>query len=68
MAASAHLFAWAGLATPAALNGPQYLAGRGTEDADFRATGDAMHVPAGPGLGVAMGERARKAMTVAAAA
>jgi muconate cycloisomerase len=68
MAASAHLFAWAGLATPAALNGPQYLAGRGTEDAGFRAKGDAMRAPAGPGLGVAIGERARKAMTVAAAA
>lgn len=68
MAASAHLFAWAGLAAPAALNGPQYLAGRGTEDDAFRANGDVMRVPAGPGLGVAMGARARQAMTVAARA
>ncbi|MBL8663634.1 MAG: hypothetical protein JNM29_12440 [Candidatus Odyssella sp.] len=68
MAASAHLFAWAGLAAPAALNGPQYLAGRGTEDDAFRATGDVMRVPGGPGLGVAMGARARQAMTVAARA
>lgn len=68
MAASAHLFAWAGLATPAALNGPQYLAGRGTEDEGFRAEGDIMRVPSGPGLGVAVGARARQAMTMAAQA
>jgi L-alanine-DL-glutamate epimerase-like enolase superfamily enzyme len=68
MAASAHLFAWAGLAAPAALNGPQYLAGRGTEDEAFRAKGDIMRVPAGPGLGVAIGPRARQAMTMAAEA
>lgn len=68
MAASAHLFAWAGLAAPAALNGPQYLAGRGTEDDSFRANGDVMRLPAGPGLGVAMSARTRQAMTVAARA
>jgi L-alanine-DL-glutamate epimerase-like enolase superfamily enzyme len=68
MAASAHLFAWAGLATPAALNGPQYLEARGTDDAAFRAQGDAMRVPAGPGLGVSMCARARQAMKVVAAA
>lgn len=68
MAASAHLFAWAGLETPAALNGPQYLAGRGTEDAAFRANSDIMRVPSGPGLGVTMSERARQAMTAAAQA
>lgn len=68
MAASAHLFAWAGLEAPAALNGPQYLAGRGTEDDAFRAQGDAMRVPDGPGLGVAMSARARQATTVAAEA
>lgn len=68
MAASAHLFAWAGLATPAALNGPQYLAGRGTEDEAFRAARDIMRVPGGPGLGVAVSARARQAMTVAAQA
>ena len=36
LAASAHLFAWAGLSIPAALNGPQYIAGRGTTDPAFR--------------------------------
>ena len=32
MAATAHFFAWAGLEFPAAVNGPQYLVGRGTMD------------------------------------
>lgn len=68
MAASAHLFAWAGLETPAALNGPQYLEGRGTDDAGFRAKGDCMRVPTGPGLGVTMSARARNAMHVVAEA
>lgn len=68
MAASAHLFGWAGLATPAALNGPQYLEARGTDDAAFRAKGDIMRVPAGPGLGVAIGARARSAMKAVAEA
>lgn len=53
LAASIHLFAWAGLEVPAALNGPQYLAGRGTDDTAFRARGDRILVPATPGLGVA---------------
>jgi L-alanine-DL-glutamate epimerase-like enolase superfamily enzyme len=52
LAASVHLFAAAGLERPAALNGPQYLEGRGTSDADFRADGDAIRVPRAPGLGV----------------
>ncbi len=52
LAASVHLFAWAGLKHPAALNGPQYLAERGTADAAFRAVGDLVGVPSAPGLGV----------------
>ena len=56
MAATAHFFAWAGLEFPAAVNGPQYLVGRGTMDPNFRARGDVMHVPTGPGLGVALAE------------
>lgn len=39
MAASAHFFAAAGLDLPAALNGPQYIADRGTSDAAFRPHG-----------------------------
>ena len=52
LAASVHLFAWAGLTLPAALNGPQYLAGRGTSDASFRAVADRIRVPTALGLGV----------------
>ena len=52
MAASALFFAAAGLQLPAALNGPQYIAGRGTSDPAFRPVGDVMRVPHGPGLGV----------------
>jgi L-alanine-DL-glutamate epimerase-like enolase superfamily enzyme len=68
LAASIHLFAWAGLDLPAALNGPQYLEGRGTRDAAFRAKGAAIRVPSGPGLGVAMDERAARALQTAARA
>jgi L-alanine-DL-glutamate epimerase-like enolase superfamily enzyme len=66
LAASVHLFARAGLERPAALNGPQYLAGRGTGDAEFRAVGDAIRVPGGPGLGVTPDERAIASLELAA--
>ena len=46
LAASAHLFAAAGLERPAALNGPQYL------DMTFRPQKDVLAVPRGPGLGI----------------
>ena len=62
MAASAHFFGWAGLDRPAALNGPQYIAERGTGDAAFRPQGDIMRVPAGPGLGIAIGDTIRRAL------
>jgi L-alanine-DL-glutamate epimerase-like enolase superfamily enzyme len=63
LAASIHLFAWAGLEFPAALNGPQYLVGRGTSDAAFRAVRDRAQLPARPGLGVSMDERAERALS-----
>jgi L-alanine-DL-glutamate epimerase-like enolase superfamily enzyme len=66
LAASVHLFAAAGLKHPAALNGPQYLAGRGTADAGFRAVRDLIKVPAGPGLGVAADERVVASLRAAA--
>jgi L-alanine-DL-glutamate epimerase-like enolase superfamily enzyme len=66
MAASAHFFAWAGLDYPAALNGPQYIAGRGTTDAQFRANGDTMFVPQAPGLGLTIDSAAEKALGVVA--
>jgi L-alanine-DL-glutamate epimerase-like enolase superfamily enzyme len=63
MAATAHFFAWAGLKLPAAVNGPQYLADRGTTDAQFRPRNDIMHVPAGPGLGVVLADEVQSSMT-----
>jgi L-alanine-DL-glutamate epimerase-like enolase superfamily enzyme len=66
LAASIHLFAWAGLELPAALNGPQYLAGRGTADAAFRAERDRVRVPGAPGLGVALEERAQRSLKTVA--
>ena len=63
LAASIHLFAWAGLELPAALNGPQYLAGRGTADSAFRADRDRVQVPKSPGLGVKMDGRAEAALS-----
>lgn len=66
LAASAHLFAWAGLSTPAALNGPQYLADRGAMDPAFRAVADVVRVPTTPGLGVKIPQRVERSMTMAA--
>jgi L-alanine-DL-glutamate epimerase-like enolase superfamily enzyme len=45
LAASVHLFAWAGLSTPAALNGPQYISAGGTTDPTFRANCDIIRDP-----------------------
>jgi L-alanine-DL-glutamate epimerase-like enolase superfamily enzyme len=66
LAASIHLFAAAGLARPAALNGPQYIAERGTADAEFRAVRDRVRVPCGAGLGLAVDPRAAAALRPAA--
>jgi len=66
LAASVHLFARAGLERPAALNGPQYVAGRGTNDPEFRAVSDAIQVPAGPGLGIAPDDRADRSLGIVA--
>jgi L-alanine-DL-glutamate epimerase-like enolase superfamily enzyme len=52
MAASAHFFAAAGLEFPAALNGPQYIADRGTADPRLRPASDVLRAPTGHGLGV----------------
>jgi L-alanine-DL-glutamate epimerase-like enolase superfamily enzyme len=68
LAASVHLFAWAGLNIPAALNGPQYLSGRGTTDPAFRPNGDMIPVPTAPGLGVTVDKRAERSLEIAAEA
>jgi len=66
MAASAHFFAAAGLEFPAAMNGPQYIADRGTSDPRLRAVGDLLNVPTAPGLGIDLPEDVCGAMTPAA--
>ena len=63
MAASAHFFAAAGLEFPAAMNGPQYIADRGTSDPQFRAVGDVLRVPTAPGLGLELSGEIRRVMT-----
>jgi len=68
LAASLHLFGWAGLRRPAALNGPQFLADRGTTDPEFRAVKDLARVPDGPGLGIAPDPRAERALRIVAQA
>ena len=62
MAASVHFFSVYGLEFPAALNGPQYIAERGTSDANLRAVGDFLRVPSGPGLGVNLASVVRDAL------
>lgn len=54
LAASIHLFGAAGLERPAALNGPQYLAGLGTIEPSLRPAGDRIGVPTAPGLGIVL--------------
>lgn len=68
LAASIHLFASAGLDLPAALNGPQYLADRGTSDAGFRAQADRIPVPTTPGLGITPDALALQTLTTVARA
>lgn len=68
MAATAHFFAWSGLKLPAAVNGPQYLIGRGTTDPRFRPQHDIMHVPSGPGLGIELSQEAQSTFATVAEA
>ena len=66
LAASLHLFAWAGLDTPAALNGPEYLAQRGITDSSLRPEANVMRVPTASGLGLTLDARAETVMKVVA--
>lgn len=62
MAASTHFFSWAGLALPAALNGPQFIAGRGTTDPKWRPAENQLCVPDGPGLGLTLSEDVQRSV------
>jgi len=66
LAASLHLFSWAGLQRPAALNGPQYVTDKGSSDPAFRANGNTIRIPSLPGLGFKIDKRAEASLTVAA--
>jgi muconate cycloisomerase len=64
LAASLHLFAWAGIDNPCALNGPQYL-DKSLITRGLDQQGDLIDVPDGPGLGVEMSAAAEAYLAVA---
>jgi L-alanine-DL-glutamate epimerase-like enolase superfamily enzyme len=65
LAGAVHLYAWAGITHPCALNGPQFLADTLVEN-DFLPDGDLIYVPEGFGLGLNLDPRAEAALTLAA--
>jgi L-alanine-DL-glutamate epimerase-like enolase superfamily enzyme len=66
LAAGVHLFAWAGITKPCALNGPQYLANSLLSESNFLPESDVISVPVEPGLGLALDGRAEAVLSVAA--
>jgi len=60
-----HLYAWAGIEYPCALNGPQFLADTLVTNG-LEPDGDLIYVPEGPGLGLELDYRAEAALTLAA--
>ncbi len=62
LAASAHVFAWADIDYPCALNGPQFLADSLAGSA-LRPDRDQLTIPTMPGLGLSLDERAEAALT-----
>lgn len=65
LAASVHVFAWAGIAQPCALNGPQFLA-ETLDTSGFVPASERIRVPDGAGLGLQLDERAEAVLSVAA--
>jgi L-alanine-DL-glutamate epimerase-like enolase superfamily enzyme len=63
LAGAAHLFAWAGVTRPCALNGPQFLADRLSGDT-LVPKADQLSVPTAPGLGLKLDIRAEAALRV----
>lgn len=53
LAAAVHLFAWAGISRPCALNGPQFLA-EGLSGPTLQPQNDQLTVPTAPGLGLTL--------------
>jgi L-alanine-DL-glutamate epimerase-like enolase superfamily enzyme len=60
-----HLYTWAGIEYPCALNGPQFLADTLVTNG-LEPDGDLIYVPEGPGLGLELDYRAEAALTLAA--
>lgn len=67
LAASLHLFAWADIPGPYALNGPQFL-GNTLIESGLSQDGDIIQIPDGPGLGVTMKPEAAANLKTAAEA
>lgn len=67
LAAAAHLYDWAGLTHPCALNGPQFLAETACASA-IVVREDRLSVPAGPGLGLDLTAEAAGCLKVVAGA
>jgi len=65
LAGTVHLFAWASIDRPAALNGPQYLADTLAVN-NFIPETDVIDVPTGPGLGLTLDRRAEAALSIVA--
>lgn len=65
LAAAAQLYAWAGLAKPCALNGPQFLADSLAE-APLAPKADRLALPSAPGLGLTLDTRAAACLKLAA--
>lgn len=63
LAGAVHLFAWAGVARPCALNGPQFLADRLSGDT-LLPKADQLKTPTGPGLGLNLDAHAEAALLV----
>ena len=66
LAAAAQLYTWAGLTSPCALNGPQFLADSLT-GAAFTPKNDVLTVPTAPGLGLTPDARAAECLESVAA-
>lgn len=67
LAAALHLYSWAGIDQPCALNGPQFL-GDSLAGDQLRPDGDILRLPDSPGLGLTLDHRAEACLDVAAEA
>ena len=63
LVATLHLFAWAGIDKPCALNGPQFL-GNTLIESGLEQQEDVIQVPQGSGLGITMQPEAKNYLTL----